>query len=56
MNKLLLQAIRRYGKEGVTSPISRVRGGNRPIKPRKKLRIEDLVTHLVDTHIQKIKG
>jgi len=47
MNKLLLQAIRKYGK----MPI---RGGNRLIKPRKKLRVEDLVNHLVNTHIQKI--
>ena len=61
MNKLLLQAIRRYGKEGVASPTPRSGreprvGGNRPIKPRKKLRVEDLVNHLVNTHILAFHG
>ena len=59
MNKLLLQAIRRYGK----MPI---RGGNRvPIAAHHskkvvrgvtRLRIEDLVNHLVNTHILAFRG
>ena len=71
MNKLLLQAIRRYGKEGVASPTPRSGrepriGGNRvPIAAHHskkvvrgvtRLRVEDLVNHLVNTHILAFRG
>ena len=51
MNKLLLQAIRRYGK-----PIRR--GGNRLTtkRVRKMLEIKDLVKGLIQNHITKING
>lgn len=55
ISKLLLQAIRRYGK-----PLLSVKrgGGNRLTTKRvkKMLEIKDLVKDLIQNHIKKING
>jgi len=64
MNKLLLQAIRKYGKPSAGIPrtplcsLSGKRGGNRLTtkRVRKMLEIKDLVKGLIQNHITKING